>query len=90
MTLIRDQVVLVTGASRGLGKAFVAELLARGAKKVYATARDPRTIAIDDARVVPLPLDITDAASVNALAAQVGDLTMLVNNAGILVGASLL
>lgn len=90
MTRIRDQVVLVTGASRGLGNAFVAELLARGAKKVYATARDPQTIAIGEARVVPLRLDVTDVASVAALAAQVGDLTMLVNNAGILVGASLL
>src|SRR5437764_247883 len=90
MTVIRDQIVLVTGASRGLGKAFVAALLARGAQKVYATARDPQTIAVDEARVVPLRLDVTDVASVAALVAQVGDLTMLVNNAGILVGASLL
>jgi NAD(P)-dependent dehydrogenase (short-subunit alcohol dehydrogenase family) len=50
MTVIRDQSVLVTGASRGLGKAFVAEVLARGAKKVYATARDPQSIAVDEAR----------------------------------------
>lgn len=70
MTLIRDQIVLVTGASRGLGHAFVTEVLACGAHKVYATARDPQTIAIDEARVVPLRLDVTDVASVAAVAAQ--------------------
>ncbi len=90
MTSIRNQTVLVTGSSRGLGKAFVRELLDRGAKKVYATARDPQTVTVDDPRVVALPLDVTDLASVSALADQVGDLTILINNAGIYAGASLL
>ncbi|RKR76023.1 SDR family oxidoreductase [Frondihabitans australicus] len=74
-------VVLVTGANGGLGEEFVAQALARGAAKVYATARSPRTWS--DPRVVPLALDVTDAASVAAAAAAASDTTVLVNNAGI-------
>jgi NAD(P)-dependent dehydrogenase (short-subunit alcohol dehydrogenase family) len=88
MTDIKQQVALVTGANRGLGKAFVTELLARGAAKVYATARDPRTLDTGDPRVVPLQLDVTDPASVAAVAERVPDLTVLINNAGVYVGAS--
>jgi len=47
-----------------MGREYVGQLLDRGARKVYAAARDPRTIDIDDSRVVPLQLDVTDAASV--------------------------
>ncbi len=57
-------VALVTGANRGLGAAYVRALLDAGAAKVYAAARDPRTVAFDDPRVVPLALDVTDAAQV--------------------------
>ena len=89
MTVLNDQVALVTGASRGLGKAFVAELLARGVSKVYATARNPLSVDASDPRVVPLRLDVTDPASSAALAAEIPDLTVLINNAGIAVGASL-
>jgi NAD(P)-dependent dehydrogenase (short-subunit alcohol dehydrogenase family) len=88
MTDIKQQVALVTGANRGLGKAFVAELLNRGAAKVYATARDPRTIDTSDPRVVALRLDVTDPASVAAVAERVPDLTVLINNAGVYVGTS--
>lgn len=76
-----NAVVLVTGANGGLGEQFVAQALERGAAKVYATARTPRDW--DDARVVPLRLDVTDQASVQAAAAAAGDVTIVVNNAGI-------
>jgi NAD(P)-dependent dehydrogenase (short-subunit alcohol dehydrogenase family) len=79
---------LVTGANRGLGAAFCRALLERGASKVYAGARDPDTIRT--AGVVPVRLDITSPAEVAAAAAQCGDTTLLVNNAGILVGAPVL
>lgn len=84
---INGSTALVTGANRGLGKAFVEALLARGAT-VYATAR--RLESIDIPGATALQLDITDPASVEAAAATVGDLDILVNNAGTSTEASLL
>jgi NAD(P)-dependent dehydrogenase (short-subunit alcohol dehydrogenase family) len=81
MTTLTNAVVLVTGANGGLGTEFVRQALARGAAKVYATARTPRTW--DDERIVPLVLDVTDQASVDAAASAAADITVLVNNAGI-------
>ncbi|MDQ0779176.1 NAD(P)-dependent dehydrogenase (short-subunit alcohol dehydrogenase family) [Streptomyces aurantiacus] len=88
MTAIEGSVVLVTGGGRGIGKALVEGLFEQGAKKVYATARDPRTIT--DTRAVPLALEVTDPASVAAAAEQAGDVTVLINNAGVAVNASFL
>lgn len=88
MTRINDSVALVTGGSRGIGKALVEELYARGARKVYATARDASTVTHSDA--VPVTLDVTDPAAVAVAAEQAGDVTILVNNAGGSVGASFL
>ncbi|MCO8272256.1 SDR family oxidoreductase [Actinoplanes sp. TRM 88003] len=88
MTAIKDSVVLVTGGSRGIGKALVDELFRRGAAKVYATARDPRTVTHPDA--VPLKLEVTDEASVADVAARASDVTILINNAGASAGASYL
>jgi NAD(P)-dependent dehydrogenase (short-subunit alcohol dehydrogenase family) len=88
MTRLADSVVLVTGANGGLGAEFVRQALARGAKRVYATARNPR--AWDDDRVVALPLDVTSADSVAAAAAAAGDATIVINNAGAAAGNSLL
>ncbi|ANS75924.1 short-chain dehydrogenase [Paenibacillus yonginensis] len=84
---ISNQTALVTGSNRGLGKELALELLARGAK-VYAGARNPASVDIPGA--IPLQLDITDAKSVAAAAATAGDVTLLINNAGVSTGASLL
>ncbi|MCU1444625.1 SDR family oxidoreductase [Cryobacterium sp.] len=86
---ITNQIALVTGANRGIGKESVLELLERGASKVYATARRPETLDFGDDRVVPMRLDLTDHDSVVAAAANAQDVTLLVNNAGIATGASL-
>lgn len=87
MTSIRDAVVLVTGANGGLGTEFVSQCLERGASKVYAAARTPRQW--DDVRIVSLQLDVTDPAQIEAAVELAGDVTVLVNNAGIAGGSSL-
>jgi NAD(P)-dependent dehydrogenase (short-subunit alcohol dehydrogenase family) len=90
MTTLANQTVLVTGANRGMGREYVAQLLDRGVTKVYAAARDPRTIDVTDPRVVPLKLDVTDATSVAEAAKVASDVSILINNAGIARGASVL
>ena len=71
---------LVTGGNRGVGRAIVDELLARGAAKVYAGARTPDEAEVPGAELVQL--DITDPAQVAAAAHHCSDVTVLVNNAG--------
>jgi NAD(P)-dependent dehydrogenase (short-subunit alcohol dehydrogenase family) len=78
---IKDATVLVTGANRGLGLVFTRELLARGARKVYAAARDPATIT--EPGVQPLRLDVTNPDDVAAAAKLASDVTLVINNAGI-------
>lgn len=78
---IQGSVALVTGANRGLGAAFTRALLAGGAAKVYAAARDPS--AVTEPGVVPVRLDVTRADQVEALASELGDVSLLVNNAGV-------
>ncbi len=78
---IKNSVAFVTGANRGLGMALAQELLARGAKKVYAGVRT--SAAIDLPGIVPIQLDVTDPAAIAAAAAQCHDATLLINNAGI-------
>ena len=90
MTQLAAQTALVTGANRGLGREFVNQLLDRGATKVYAAAREPQTIVVSDPRVVPLQLDVTDPDSVARAAEIADDVSLLVNNAGILAGAPVL
>ncbi|WP_433219061.1 SDR family oxidoreductase [Dactylosporangium sp. CS-047395] len=73
-------VALVTGGNRGIGQAFVEELLEQGAK-VYAGSRDPHGVSVDGA--IPVELDITDTSQVAAAAARYPDVNLLVNNAGL-------
>lgn len=77
---IQDSIALVTGANRGLGEQFARELVAAGAAKVYAGARDPGKVTVPG--VVPVAVDITDPESVRAAADLAQDVTLLVNNAG--------
>jgi len=80
---IEGSVALVTGANRGIGKAITTALLDRGAAKVYAAVRDVATVPTDDPRLVPVQLDVTDPAQVRSVADTLGDVEIVVNNAGI-------
>ena len=83
---IAGSVALVTGANGGIGSAFVAELLKRGAAKVYVAARDPDSLSkllkSGESRLVPLRLDVTDTGQIAAAATAAPDVSLLVNNAG--------
>jgi NAD(P)-dependent dehydrogenase (short-subunit alcohol dehydrogenase family) len=83
---IERSVALVTGANRGLGLAFARELLGRGAAKVYGAARDPATVGEEG--VIPVALDITDPDQVAHVAEQCPDVSLLVNNAGVMKASS--
>jgi NAD(P)-dependent dehydrogenase (short-subunit alcohol dehydrogenase family) len=84
---IEGSVVLVTGANRGLGEAFTRLLLEHGAAKVYGGARDPGSVTVP--RVVPVKLDITAPDDVAAAAELAGDVTVVINNAGISTGTGI-
>src|SRR6516165_4352663 len=87
-TPIAGAAALVTGGNRGFGLALVNELLSRGAARVYATSRLAQSSA--DPRVVPLVLDVTDEASIQAAAQAAPDISILVNNAGVLLRSKVL
>ncbi|WP_225094605.1 SDR family oxidoreductase [Streptomyces sp. CoH27] len=85
---IQGATALVTGANRGLGQVMARMLLERGAHRVYSGARDPRTVV--EPRVTPVRLDVTDPAQVAAAARTCSDVSLLINNAGVLTDSALL
>lgn len=85
---IKGSVALVTGANRGLGLAYAKALLAAGASKVYAGARDPSSVTLPG--VVPVKLDVTRPEDIAAAAAQCSDVNLVINNAGIIAPDPLL
>ncbi len=87
---IENSIALVTGANRGLGRAYTDALLASGAAKVYAGARDPASVAVTDQRLVPVRLDVTDDQDVHAAAESCADVNLLINNAGIMLASPML
>jgi len=87
MSKIKGQTALVTGANRGIGQAFVEELLSAGAAKIYATARNVESlknlVEQGSGRVVAIQLDVTDLDQVERAAKTHTDVSLLINNAGI-------
>ncbi|WP_306369379.1 SDR family oxidoreductase [Nocardiopsis sp. CC223A] len=79
---IDNSTALVTGANRGLGRALTDALSERGARRVYAAARDTASLAGHPDRVIPIRLDLTSPADIAAAVAQAPDVTLLINNAG--------
>ena len=90
---IQNAIALVTGANRGIGRAYVEDLLDQGVRRVYAAARTVSTldavVALDERRVLPIKLDVTRESDCHAAAAHAKDVNLLINNAAILdVGGS--
>ena len=84
---IKNSVAFVTGANRGIGRAFVEALVEAGAKKIYAAARDTSAladlVAANRGVIVPIALDVTSPEQIREVAARHKDVTLLINNAGI-------
>ncbi len=90
---IKDSVVLVTGANRGIGRAFAEEFVKAGARRVYLGVRDLKSVSAlvrqDPKRLIPMQLDVTKPEQLEKAAKTARDVTVLVNNAGVLHGGSL-
>ena len=89
---IKGSTVLITGANRGIGAEFVRQLKARGADKIYATARNTDSLQLPGEAdgVEVLELDITNDDQIEAVAVRAADVDLLINNAGVSSGADLM
>ncbi|NVK33542.1 MAG: SDR family NAD(P)-dependent oxidoreductase [Cytophagia bacterium] len=91
MHSLKNKIILITGANRGIGKSLIKASLEKGAKKVYATCRDLSKMSkFEDGRVITLKLDITQEAEIKKVASQTTDTQILINNAGVLSAGSIL
>ena len=79
---IKGSVVLITGAAGAIATALIADLKARGAAKIYAAARDISGLAASSG-VVPIKMDVTNDEDVAKAVGLAGDVTLLINNAGV-------
>jgi len=79
---IKGSVVVITGATGAIAQALIAELTARGAAKIYTTARDISAL-VASGQLVPIKMDVTSDDDVTRAAAVATDVTLLINNAGV-------
>lgn len=94
MSQLENEVVLITGANRGIGKAILSEAVRRGSKKVYAAVRDPGSLSelieqFGD-KLVPLQLDLSQPETIKKAAAVAQNVTVVINNAGALTTSTAL
>jgi NAD(P)-dependent dehydrogenase (short-subunit alcohol dehydrogenase family) len=87
---IQGSVAFVTGSNRGLGHAIVSALVAGGASKIYAAARNEKKVSAFGPRVVTVALDITNPEQIAAAVKNASDVTLLINNAGVLASYNVL
>ncbi len=80
--MLEGKVALVTGASRGIGQAIALELKKQGAK-VYGTATTEAGAQAISSFAIGKALNVTDVAQTEAVLKEIGDIAILVNNAGI-------
>ncbi|MES2674353.1 MAG: SDR family oxidoreductase [Pseudomonadota bacterium] len=92
MYIVKDKVVLVTGANRGIGKAIVETLITQGVKKIYAAARNIESlnslVALGPNVVEAIKLDVNQAADIAQVVSKISHLDILINNAGIATGSN--